>query len=222
MKKLKTEWHVSIENFLKRAIDVIGAIIGLVLFSPIMFFISIAIKTTSPGPVIYRQKRVGYKGRYFSFLKFRSMVVNGDAKIHKEYVKKLIQGENEQLNRGSKHAPQYKLKNDPRITPVGKFIRKTSLDELPQLWNVLMGDMSLVGPRPPLPYEVKEYKQWHYRRINEVKPGITGLWQVSGRNKTTFDEMVKLDIQYANTRSIFMDMKIIFKTFKAVFVADGI
>ena len=205
----------------KRTADLIGALTAIFLFSPILGAIAIAIKLTSPGPILFRQTRVGYKGNHFAFFKFRSMVVNNENQAHQEYVRKLINGEVEQLNTGTAQNPCYKITDDPRITPLGRFLRKTSLDELPQFFNVLHGEMSLVGPRPPIPYEVTEYKKWHYRRILDVKPGITGLWQVSGRNRLSFDEMVRLDIRYAETWSFWMDLRILFKTFKVVFTADG-
>jgi lipopolysaccharide/colanic/teichoic acid biosynthesis glycosyltransferase len=143
-------------------------------------------------------------------------------RIHQEYVKRLIHGKNGDINNGSQDQPFYKIKNDPRITPVGRVLRKTSIDELPQLWNVLAGEMSLVGPRPPLPYEVEEYQKWHYRRIMEAKPGITGLWQVSGRNRTTFDEMVRLDLFYARNWSLALDIKILLKTVKVMLTPNGV
>ena len=149
------------------------------------------------------------------------MFMDSKDNIHQDYVRKLIHGENEQINMGSDKDPCYKLKNDARITPFGRILRKTSLDELPQFFNVLKGEMSLVGPRPPIPYEVNEYKNWHYRRIVNVKPGITGLWQVSGRNRTSFDEMVRLDIKYAENWTLKMDFKIILKTIMVVLSADG-
>ena len=136
-------------------------------------------------------------------------------------MEKLIQNKTNEINNGSENEPHFKIKNDSRITPIGKLIRKTSIDELPQLWNVLVGDMSLVGPRPPIPYEVKVYENWHYRRILDVKPGVSGLWQVSGRNKTTFNEMVILDIKYLENWSLILDLKILLKTAKAVFKAEG-
>ena len=145
------------------------------------------------------------------------MFINIEDRMHRDYVTKLIQGEKDQINHGTNKKPFYKIKDDPRITPFGRFLRKASLDELPQFFNVLKGEMSLVGPRPPIPYEVKQYQIWHFRRILEVKPGITGLWQVSGRNQTTFDEMVRMDIKYAENWSLFMDLSILFKTVKAVF-----
>jgi lipopolysaccharide/colanic/teichoic acid biosynthesis glycosyltransferase len=213
---------VSTQKFLKRGLDIIGAITGLILLSPLLLLAAFLIKTTSRGPILFKQKRVGYRGEYFTFLKLRTMYDNCENRIHQEYVKRLIHGKNSALNNGSQDQPVYKIKNDPRITPVGRFLRKTSLDELPQLWNVLVGQMSLVGPRPPIPYEVEEYQKWHLRRILEVKPGITGLWQISGRNKTTFDEMVRLDIYYAKNWSLALDLRILLKTIKVVLLPDGV
>ena len=149
-------------------------------------------------------------------MKFRSMYTDSDDSIHREYVAKLIEGKTEETNRGSDDKPMFKITDDPRITPIGRFLRKTSLDELPQFFNVLKGDMSLVGPRPPIPYEVKSYKNWHLRRVLDIKPGITGLWQAYGRSQTTFDEMVRLDLQYVNHCSPWLDFKIILKTVSAV------
>lgn len=212
----------SAEKVLKRWLDVIGAITGLLLFSPLLLLTAILVKTTSRGPILFQQKRVGYRGEAFTFLKFRTMYHNCENRIHQEYVKSLIQGKNGAINNGSASQPVYKIKNDPRITPVGRFLRKTSLDELPQFWNVLIGEMSLVGPRPPIPYEVDEYQKWHRRRVLEAKPGITGLWQVSGRNKTTFDEMVRLDIQYTRHWSLALDIKILLKTIKVMLFPDGV
>ncbi len=144
-----------------------------------------------------------------------------DEKIHKEYVEKLITGEASNVNQGDADKPLYKLKDDQRITRVGKFIRKTSIDELPQLFNVLKGDMSLVGPRPPIPYEVQKYKPWYLRRVLEMRPGITGLWQVEGRSRTTFDEMVRLDVRYIRNWSFWLDLKILVKTVKVVLRQSG-
>jgi lipopolysaccharide/colanic/teichoic acid biosynthesis glycosyltransferase len=212
----------SAEKVLKRWLDVVGAIAGLILFSPLLLLTAIFVKTTSRGPVLFKQKRVGYRGESFTFLKFRTMYHNCENRIHQEYVKSLIHGKNGAINNGSEGQPVYKIKNDPRITPIGRFLRKTSIDELPQFWNVLVGEMSLVGPRPPIPYEVEEYQKWHRRRVLEVKPGITGLWQVSGRNKTTFDEMVRLDIQYTRHWSLALDIKILLKTIKVMLIPDGV
>lgn len=215
------DFFASANQALKKAIDFIGAIAALVLFSPVILLTAVLIKLTSPGPVLFRQERLGFKGKPFTFLKFRSMYINSEDQIHQEYVKKLIRGNSNEINNGSQESPFYKIKSDPRVTPIGRFIRKTSLDELPQLWNVLKGDMSLVGPRPPIPYEVKEYQNWHYRRVLEAKPGITGLWQVTGRNTTTFDDMVRLDIHYTQNWTLALDFKIMAGTIQAIFKADG-
>jgi lipopolysaccharide/colanic/teichoic acid biosynthesis glycosyltransferase len=196
--------------FAKRSVDLIGSIFGLLLFSPFFMVIPILIKLTSKGPVLFRQERAGKGGRTFSFLKFRSMYVNNDATIHKDFVTDFIKGNIKESADGQK--PVFKIQNDPRITPIGRFLRKTSLDEIPQFINVLLGDMSLVGPRPSIPYEVEQYDLWHRRRVLEVKPGITGLWQVEGRSSLTFDNMVRLDLQYIKRWSFFLDIKLLIKT----------
>lgn len=219
--QLVSELLIGVKKSLKRLMDIVGAIIGIILFFPVMLITAALVKLESSGPVLFKQRRVGYKGKYFTFLKFRSMFVNNEDRIHQDYVTKLIHGEKDQINYGTEEKPCYKIVDDPRITPIGRFLRKTSIDELPQFFNVLKGEMSLVGPRPPIPYEVKEYQNWHFRRIMEVKPGITGLWQVSGRSRTTFDEMVRLDIEYAENWSLWLDLKILFKTVRAVIAAEG-
>ncbi len=206
---------------LKRVIDIIGSLVGLMLFSPLMLVTAIAIKMTSPGPIIFKQRRFGKKGARFQFYKFRSMYRNTDDEIHREYVTNFIKGNLEKINQGNKAVPLFKMVSDPRVTWVGRIIRRTSIDELPQLFNVLRGEMSLVGPRPPLLYEVEKYEPWHFRRILEVKPGVTGLWQVSGRSKTSFDEMVRLDLRYVQNWSTFLDLKILLKTVKIVFSLKG-
>jgi lipopolysaccharide/colanic/teichoic acid biosynthesis glycosyltransferase len=189
----------------KRAFDLCGSLAGLIITAPILAVVAVLIKLTSRGPVLYRQVRVGKMGHLFTLFKFRTMNTDNNPAVHKKYVQSLICGK----------APAadgvYKIVNDPRITRIGSFLRKTSLDELPQLFNVLMGDMSLVGPRPPIPYEVEVYQPWHHTRLF-VKPGITGLWQVSGRNRTSFSEMVMLDIHYTASFSIWNDLKILVKT----------
>ncbi|HEU5450828.1 MAG TPA: exopolysaccharide biosynthesis polyprenyl glycosylphosphotransferase [Terriglobales bacterium] len=205
------------EHLVKRTIDVLGSLLALMLLSPVMLAIAALIKLTSPGPIFFRQQRVGQFGIPFTFLKFRSMHANNDPKIHQQYVSQLIAGKVD----GQSGAPVFKIKNDPRVTRIGRFLRKTSLDELPQFVNVLKGEMSLVGPRPPIPYEFDQYDAWHRRRVLEIKPGITGLWQVEGRSKVTFDEMVRLDLMYARRWSIGMDLKILLMTPKAVFTGDG-
>lgn len=207
--------------FIKRSIDLIGSVIGLICLFPLMSIIGLIIKLTSPGPIFFKQPRLGYQGKPFIFYKFRTMYHGVKDDIHREYVTHLIEGDIEKINKGSAQEPMLKMNDDPRVTPFGRFLRRSSLDELPQLYNVLKGDMSLVGPRPPIPYEVEKYQSWHVKRILEVKPGITGLWQVSGRSITAFDDMVRLDLRYANDWSIGMDIKILFKTVKAVLSAKG-
>ena len=189
----------------KRGIDIIGAGNGLILLSPVIAIVACAVKFTSKGPIFFSQKRVGKNGKLFDMYKFRSMVVNAE-----ELKEKLVQ-------KNEMSGPMFKIKDDPRVTKVGRFIRKTSLDELPQLWNVLKGDMSLVGPRPSLPKEVKQFENWMYKRLT-VKPGLTCYWQVSGRNNIDFEDWMKLDISYVEDRNVWIDIKLIFKT---VFVLFG-
>jgi exopolysaccharide biosynthesis polyprenyl glycosylphosphotransferase len=205
---------------MKRSIDLIGSLCALLLLSPLLVIIAVAIKLTSKGPILFTQQRLGQYGVRFTFLKFRSMYFQNDAKIHRDYVRELISG-NKAHQEQKSHNGVYKLKDDPRVTPVGRFLRKTSLDELPQFFNVLKGEMSLVGPRPPIPYEVEAYAIWHRRRFLEVKPGITGLWQIEGRSKLKFDEMVRLDLKYAKTWSPWLDIKILLRTPTAVLRGDG-
>lgn len=205
----------------KRALDVVGAVIAILTFSPLMLLTALAIKVNSPGPVIFRQYRVGAGGVPFVFFKFRSMTSGADDGIHREYVTRLISGDHRDANQGGAGETLYKLKSDPRVTWVGKLIRRTSIDELPQLFNVLKGDMSLVGPRPPIPYEAEKYRSWHFRRIFEMRPGMTGLWQVKGRGRTTFDEMVRLDLQYVHECSLLLDLKILAQTVWVVIRCTG-
>jgi lipopolysaccharide/colanic/teichoic acid biosynthesis glycosyltransferase len=205
----------------KRMMDVIGSLLALVFFSPIFLFAAVAIKATSKGPVFFRQRRIGQHGNPFVFLKFRSMHVNNDASVHREYVQRLIAGKADKHPSNGNGQGVYKLTKDSRITRVGAFLRKTSLDELPQFVNVLKGEMSLVGPRPPVPYEVEAYDIWHRRRLLEARPGITGLWQVSGRSRVTFDDMVRLDLHYARTWSPWTDIKILLRTPAAVMLGEG-
>ena len=199
----------------KRALDISVSLAALALLWPLFLTIAIAIKLTSKGPVLFRQKRIGQFGEEFTFLKFRSMYADNDPTIHKEYIRSLIA---KQLD-GSQGG--YKMKNDPRITPLGHFLRKSSFDELPQFINVLRGDMSLVGPRPPIRYEFENYSLWHRRRILEAKPGITGIWQVQGRSRTTFDEMVRMDLRYIRNQSLWLDVKILFRTPVAMVSGNG-
>lgn len=191
-------------NFVKRFIDIFCSGLGIILLSPVFIIVGTIIKLDSKGPVIFSQKRVGKDGKEFKMYKFRSMVVNA------EELKKKLMHQNEMSG------PMFKMKDDPRITKIGKFIRKTSIDELPQLINVLKGEMSLVGPRPSLPKEVAQFEPWMMRRL-DVKPGLTCYWQVSGRNNIDFDDWMKLDIKYVEDRSIKLDIKLIFKTFFVLF-----
>jgi lipopolysaccharide/colanic/teichoic acid biosynthesis glycosyltransferase len=205
----------------KRMIDVLGSLSLLAILSPVFLIIAAAVKLTSHGPVLFQQKRIGEHGTPFIFLKFRSMYMNNDSSKHEEYVRQLIAGQAEKKSTNSNGEGVFKLTNDPRITPVGKFLRRSSLDELPQLLNVLRGEMSLVGPRPPVPYEVEAYATWHRRRLLEAKPGITGLWQVYGRSRVEFDDMVRLDLRYARDCSPLLDLKILLQTPRAVMSGDG-
>ena len=189
---------------IKRIIDIVASFTGLIVLSPLMLVVSILIKLESKGEVIFKQKRVGLNGKEFYMYNFRSMVINA------EELKKQLESQNEMSG------PMFKIKDDPRITKVGKFIRKTSIDELPQLINVIKGDMSLVGPRPSLPKEVKKFEPWMMERL-EVKPGLTCIWQISGRNNIDFEDWMKLDIKYVRERSIKLDIKLILKTVLVLF-----
>jgi lipopolysaccharide/colanic/teichoic acid biosynthesis glycosyltransferase len=205
----------------KRIMDIMGSSLALLISLPLFVMAALAIKVSSKGPIFFRQQRIGQFGQRFTFLKFRSMQVDNDPSVHKEYVTKLIAGLAERQTSGRNGEGVYKLSSDSRITQVGKFLRRTSLDELPQLLNVLKGDMSLVGPRPAIPYEVAAYQTWHRRRVLEVKPGITGLWQVNGRSRVRFDEMVRLDLQYARSWSPWLDINILIRTPRAVLRGAG-
>jgi len=209
-----------ISLLVKRAMDIIGSTMAIVLFSPFFLLITALVKLTSKGPVLFKQERLGQFGSTFTFLKFRSMYVNNDHKIHEEFMQRMISGAYDATAQGGSK-PVYKMKNDPRVTSVGRFLRRMSLDELPQFFNVLTGDMSLVGPRPPLAYEYEEYDVWHRRRVLEIKPGITGLWQVNGRSRVGFDDIVRLDLRYARGWSLWLDLKILAQTPRAVLFGDG-
>jgi lipopolysaccharide/colanic/teichoic acid biosynthesis glycosyltransferase len=193
----------------KRAMDVVGALLGLVLLSPLMLLATVIIKIISPGPAFFKQQRVGYMGETFAMWKFRTMKVDADTSVHQQYLAKLINGAAH--NDENSTRPMTKLDDGLEITPFGTILRQTYFDELPQLINVLRGEMSLVGPRPPIPYEVEEYLRWHNGRVDAV-PGLTGLWQVSGKNRLTFNEMVRLDIQYWRKKSPWLDIKILLMT----------
>ncbi len=198
----------------KRAADLVGAVLALILLSPALLLIAALIKLVSPGPIFFKQIRVGHRGKHFEIFKFRTMHVNADTTVHQSYLGALMQEE--------KPMKKLDLKDDARIIPFGKILRQTAIDELPQLINILRGEMSIVGPRPCLPYEADKYLLWHCRRF-DVRPGLTGLWQVSGKNKTTFSQMIRFDISYARKISLWLDLKIIFKTIPAIIdqVMDG-
>jgi lipopolysaccharide/colanic/teichoic acid biosynthesis glycosyltransferase len=216
----------------KRALDFVIALAGLVMLSPVLVLIAVIIRIDSPGPVIFVQNRVGavrIKGRgkvywekvIFPCFKFRTMMHNADPQLHQEFIKALIDNDREQMAELQDGDTEVKkLVKDPRITRIGKFLRKSSLDELPQLVNVLRGEMSLVGPRPAIPYEVEMYKPWHRGRL-DAKPGITGMWQVEARSSSDFDEMVRLDIRYIQEQSFWLDLKIIVNTPLVVLMAKG-
>jgi len=205
---------------IKRLIDVFASFAILLVLSPILAAIAVAIKLTSSGPVLFEQDRLGQFGARFKCLKFRTMYTDCDSKIHQEFVQQFIAGAQSGTNPEAT-STVYKITNDPRVTTIGAILRKASLDELPQFWNVLRGEMSLVGPRPPLPYEFKIYEIWHRRRVLELRPGITGLWQVSGRSRMRFEEMVRLDLRYHQKWSLWLDLKILAATPKAVLTGDG-
>ena len=204
----------------KCLMDIVGSTIGLLLFSPLMFVVAASIKLTSPGTILFKQERVGFLGGRFTLLKFRTMYSSNNPDIHKKYVENFIKNR-VSVGEYREQGHIYKIENDPRVTLVGKLLRKTSLDELPQFINVLKGEMSLVGPRPPIPYEYEHYDIWHKRRAWEVKPGITGLWQIKGRSKTTFDQMARLDLKYLKEWSLWLDLKILIQTPWAVFTGKG-
>lgn len=197
-------------RILKRTFDLVVAALASVLLLPLWLLIALIIKLDSKGPVFYTQERVGMDGRLFLLYKFRTMKAGADPELHREYQKAFIAGRAE-ANIGNDNKPTYKLLADPRITRIGKLLRRTSLDEVPQLLNVLLSDMSIVGPRPPIPYEVEAYELWHRKRL-DMKPGLTGLWQVSGRNRLPFEEMVRLDLFYIENWSLLLDLKIILRT----------
>jgi lipopolysaccharide/colanic/teichoic acid biosynthesis glycosyltransferase len=205
--------------FVRRTLDVAAATVLMIALLPVMAIVALAIRLDSPGPVLFRQRRIGRGMQSFTVLKFRSMRAAADQSRHRDYVHGLIAGDS------AAGAPSeqglYKLAVDDRITRVGRWLRKTSIDELPQLWNVVRGEMSLVGPRPVLGYEVDAYPDWYLDRF-AVRPGLTGLWQVSGRNERTYEEMVRLDIEYARRQSVWLDIRIMFKTIWVVLSGRGV
>ena len=205
-------------KYLKRAVDVVGSAAAVAALSPVLASCAAIVRLGSPGPILFRQKRIGQNGRAFTMFKFRTMYVDCDPAVHEAYVRRYIAGEVGADDSGG--ATVFKLVGDKRITPAGRWMRRLSLDELPQLLNVLRGDMSLVGPRPPLPYEVEHYRPRDLQRLRAM-PGITGLWQVSGRNQTTFDEMIDLDLEYIDRWSVRLDLRILWRTIPVVLFPDG-
>lgn len=218
--------HVGFSWLLKRGFDIVVSAIALVLVSPLLLILAIIVRATTRGPALFKQTRVGVNGRPFTMLKFRSMRSDSSVEIHNEYTRHWIHGRTGAATNGDGSAGVaveeeiHKITDDPRVTPVGKFLRAASLDELPQFWNVLRGDMSIVGPRPALPYEVERYTEWHKRRL-AVPPGITGAWQVSGRSDLSFEEMVALDVDYIEQWSIEKDFEVVFKTLPAILKFSG-
>jgi lipopolysaccharide/colanic/teichoic acid biosynthesis glycosyltransferase len=207
--------------FARRCLDLVAASVLILLFLPVMIAIAVAVRLDSRGPAMFRQRRVGYREREFTVYKFRSMRLDADEERHRQYISAMIGTADAQPVDDTGGETLYKLAVDDRITPVGRRIRSWSVDELPQLFNVVLGDMSLVGPRPAIPYEVESYPAWYSKRF-AVKPGLTGLWQVSGRNQRTYEEMVSLDIDYAENRSFLGDLAILAKTPKAVLGRKGV
>jgi exopolysaccharide biosynthesis polyprenyl glycosylphosphotransferase len=204
-----------LEDVAKRGVDLVAAASVLVLGAPALLLLALLVKWSGPGPIFFRQIRLGRDGEPFVFYKFRSMHHNNDDSPHRDFARDFINGEMKpRQNR------VFKMVEDPRITPIGRFLRRTSLDELPQFWNVLRGEMSLVGPRPPISYEIEHYQDWHRDRLR-VKPGLTGLWQVSGRSQVGFDEMVMLDLHYITHWSLLLDLRIIWRTLPAMIRGDG-
>jgi len=205
----------------KRLIDIVFSSVVLIVCLPLFLWIAFATKASSKGPVFFRQRRIGQYGKHFVFLKFRSMYENSEVLVHKNFVTELITDATLEKPLRDERNQLYKIQNDDRVTRVGRFLRRTSMDELPQLLNVLKGEMSLVGPRPAIPYEVEIYQTWHRRRVLAAKPGITGIWQVAGRNRVKFDEMVRMDLRYAMAWSPWLDLKILLLTPFAVFRGNG-
>ena len=199
----------------KRVMDVAGALLAILLLSPVLLAVGLAVRLSSAGPVFFRQERIGYGGRRFRMWKFRSMYPGAGDAAHAAYLRSLVAGE------GGSGEGGFKLRADPRITPVGRFIRRWSLDELPQLFNVLRGDMGLVGPRPEPAYATEGYAQWYYRRVLGAKPGITGLWQVHGRSRVSYETMVRMDLRYSQRISPLADARLLLQTFRAVLSTEG-
>ena len=205
------------ERWAKRAIDIVFSLAVLIVGAPFLLAIAAIVKFSSPGPVLFRQVRLGRNGEPFCFYKFRSMHHDNDDEVHRRFCEEFINGQGHVEDEGQR---VFKMVQDPRVTPIGRFLRRTSLDELPQFWNVLRGEMSLVGPRPPISYEIEHYQDWHKDRLR-VRPGLTGLWQVSGRSQVGFDEMVMLDLHYISEWNLMLDLRIIARTIPVMVRGDG-
>ena len=212
--------RLRVEKFIKRLFDIVASLLVMIVGFPFLLAVSLLIKLTSRGPVLFSQQRVGEHGRVFTLFKFRTMRAGSDDSIHREFTRSFIEGRMSNSSLDEKSPSIYKLTNDPRITPIGNFLRKTSLDELPQFLNILRGEMAIVGPRPPLQYELEYYEEWHKLRL-EVKPGLTGLWQVSGRSSVPFNEMVKLDLYYIEHWTLLLDLKIMLRTIPVMLFGSG-
>lgn len=205
---------------LKRLFDLAAACAAVLLASPFFLVLAILVKRSSPGPVLFVQERLGRNGRPFKFFKFRSMRHDADDNVHRQFAAMFINGDKDGCRQTNGGKDLFKLERDPRVTAIGRWLRRTSLDELPQLFNVIKGEMSLVGPRPPIAYEIENYQPWHFERL-KVIPGLTGLWQVTGRSQVSFDEMVHLDLHYINHWSLLLDLKILLRTIPVVLRGTG-
>lgn len=204
----------------KRFFDLIAATILTILLLPFFAILALLVKRSSPGPILFVQERLGRNGRPFRFYKFRSMRHDADDFVHRQFTAMFINGDKDGCQKRNGGKELFKLEQDPRVTPIGRWLRRTSLDELPQLLNIIKGDMSLVGPRPPIAYEIENYQPWHFERL-KVIPGLTGLWQVMGRSRVSFDEMVHLDLHYINHWSLLLDLKILLRTIPVVLRGTG-
>jgi len=208
------------ERLIKRGVDIVFSLLVLIIGFPFFLAIALLIKITSKGPVFFAQKRIGENGEEFTLYKFRTMRVGADDSIHREFTRNFILGKMDKSGLDAEKGSVYKITNDPRVTGIGSFLRRTSLDELPQFINILKGEMTIVGPRPPLPYEYEYYDDWHKLRL-KVKPGLTGLWQVSGRSSVPFNEMVMLDLYYIENWSLLLDLRIMLQTIPVMFRGSG-
>jgi exopolysaccharide biosynthesis polyprenyl glycosylphosphotransferase len=209
-----------LQGRLKRMLDAAAAALLLTITAPLFLVIALLIKRSGPGPVFFVQERLGRDGQPFRFFKFRTMEHNSDDAIHRQFAAMFINGDEDGCRRKNGDQKVFKMCRDPRVTRIGCWLRRTSLDELPQIFNVLRGDMSLVGPRPPIAYEIEHYQPWHMERL-KVTPGLTGLWQVSGRSSVPFEEMVRMDVQYINHWSLWLDLRIMLKTVPVVLQGTG-